>query len=253
MKRRIILICGRKRTGKGLAYQLVKKYLPNAGEFSFAKPIKDFCISVLGLTYEQCYGETQAREQPTQYLWSGIASDIREKYGKRPEEYLTAREVLQVFGTDLMRDRFYAKIWAEAGVRAALNSDNQICVFTDVRFPNEIAAAKFMSEERRDFDSPLILRLYRETGFKDSHPSETALDEYDFETLQRSITSKNQPMGFTPIQTGLYHRSPGKARLFDYLIDNNYDQGVLQTNLMRILDVEKLRKPSLIHRILSLV
>lgn len=249
MKRRIVLICGRKRTGKGLAYKLIKKYIPNSGEFSFAKPIKDFCISVLGLTDEQCYGETQAREQPTQYLWGDIASDIRQKYKKRPEEYLTAREVLQVFGTDLMRDKFYAKIWAEAGVRAAINSGNQICVFTDVRFPNEIVAAKLMSESLETFDAPLILRLYRETGFKDEHPSETALDHYDFETAQRHITK--QPQDFTPLLSGLFSKIPGKARLFDYLIDNNYDEGVFKTNLLRILDVEKLRKPSLFSRILS--
>lgn len=228
--RSLLLLCGRKRTGKGSVYNIVNACTVGAGEFFFAKPIKDFCINALGLTHDQMYGASEHRESPTRYQWGWVSNEIRERYGKKPEEFLTAREVLQVVGTDVMRDHFYQRVWADAGVFEALRSNATTCVFTDVRMVNEIEAACDIVKLAPDFDKPLIVRLYRETGLVDTHRSETELDIYDAVPNQRSI-KQGIPKGFDQITDELFIRVENNGNPFDYILDNNGDIGTLETNV----------------------
>lgn len=227
----IISLCGRKRSGKESAYKLMLPYVEKPAEFQFATPIKKFLIDVLGLSHGQCYGTTEERESITKYRWEDIAKHIREKYGKETG-FLTAREIHQVFGTDLMREEFYSKIWAEGGVRAALNSTAQTCVFSDTRFPNEVEACC-----NPEVNS-IIVRLYRETGLQDSHESETALDIYDVDPNQRFILAKHHEplyeMGYSRI-TDILWRKQENSLPYDYLIDNNHTLEHLNESIIFIL------------------
>jgi hypothetical protein len=87
---------------------------------------------------------------------------------------MTIREVLQVLGTDIFRERVYEQVWAEAPFKQDWEGIN-VVLLTDVRFPNEVAAV----EER----GGCVLRIDRSvTGLdSDNHASETALDDFDFE------------------------------------------------------------------------
>lgn len=232
--RKLILLCGRKRTGKGSVFTILNGCMPHAGEFFFAKPIKDFCIEALGLTHDQMYGSSEHRESPTRYQWGWVGSEIRKRYGKRPEEFLTAREVLQVVGTDVMRDHFYQRVWADAGVFAAIRSNAQTCVFTDVRMQNEIIAAVEASEGF--FERPVVIRLYRETGLVDEHRSETELDTYDAVPNQRSI-ALGVPPGFERINDNLYRRVKDTGNPFDFLLDNNQGLEALAANVYKIREL----------------
>jgi hypothetical protein len=244
----LILLCGRKRTGKGLASKIFKKKLHSVEEFFFAKPIKDFCINVLGLRHEQVYGETSERESPTQYQWGGIAEDIRFKYNKQPNEYLTARQVLQVVGSDFFREKFYKNVWAEAGVRQVQSSNKIVSIFNDVRYLNEIQASTNYCSSN-GLPKPLVIRLYRDTDMVDDHASETALDEYDFHPAQRHLEIGNTPDGFYRIHEGLWIRENNHNHPFDYLIDNNYDQSILEKNLSTIIQWQMLPKRKVFGRI----
>ena len=224
MQQTLIALCGRKRTGKESVYKLMYQHVVDPKEFQFATPLKKYCIDVLGLTHEQCYGNDAARESLTRYTWNEIAEHIRVKYKKNPEDRLTARDVLQIVGTDLMREQFHRHIWAEAGVRDAVGKA-ATCVYTDTRFINEVQAIVDLSEQNA-FGPPLISRLYRETGLVDPHTSESALDSQDIRPNQRSITPGDHPhliqRGYTQVLSNLWQGDRRNNKTYyDFLIDNN--------------------------------
>ena len=235
--RTVISLCGRKRTGTESAFKCIQQYVKRPEEFQFATPLKKFCIDVLGLTQDQCYGPSEYRESPTKYVWGGINPLIREKYGRDPDEVMTARDILQVVGTDLMRQQFYTNVWAEGGIREALRSSATTCIYSDTRFPNEIEVTKSTSNMDPTFGGSILIRLYRKTGLVDSHESETALDVYDINPNQRSIEPKDHPvllgMGYKKLSDSLWR---GNSTLtYDYLIDNNHTLDVLRHNMLHIL------------------
>src|ERR1039458_6069288 len=100
--RKMLSLIGRKKSGKGSLFNYINANVKDVGEFWFAKPIKDFCINTLGLTHDQMYGTSEQRESPTEYKWADVAEHIRKKYNKTAEGFLTARNCLQVVGSDTM-------------------------------------------------------------------------------------------------------------------------------------------------------
>ena len=91
---KIIAFAGRKQSGKTSCSNFVKTLFPDdenfVKEYNFADPLKqDVCMNLLGLTYEQCYGDDEQKNTLTDILWN--------------EKLLTAREVMQLVGTDLFR------------------------------------------------------------------------------------------------------------------------------------------------------
>ena len=232
--RRMILLCGRKKTGKGMIYTAASKLCPNSGEFFFAKPIKDFCINALGLTYEQMYGTSDQRESLTEYRWGNVAPSIRDQYKKDPNEFLTARQVLQVVGTDIMRNHFDPNVWAKAGARAAVSSNFDTCFFTDTRMENEIISSHYVSK-KNGFEEPVNIRLYRGTGLIDEHITERSLDCFDAVPTQRSL-SQGVPSGFIQVSTRLWKKDNTKTdNLFHYLLDNNGTVDEVESNMKIIL------------------
>lgn len=203
----VILLSGKKGTGKDTAGGMIKRLLycrncsgsgktkkgsncsrcrgsgSKARTMSFADPLKKFCIDVLGLSEQQCYGQSGERETPTGIKWT----DINLKYSKPHsakwldganwDAKLTARDVLQIVGTDVLRN-FYQNIWSMAAVNAAKVAPEKVIVFTDTRFPNEIYS--FLDSQKAGEMRVIVVRLYRD-GADDSHPSETALDSWDEE------------------------------------------------------------------------
>jgi hypothetical protein len=208
-------------------------------EFTFAKPIKDFCISALGLSHAQMYGNSEERESLTGYSWGTVAESIRVKYSKSPHQYMTAREVLQVVGSDVMREMFDPDVWAKAGLRQVEASKADLCYFSDVRMPNELSCsisyAKLLNAVQ-----PLIIRVYRDTGLIDEHSSETALDHYD--AYPKQVRLLTPPTGYVPVTRRLFQRVEG-SNPFEYLLDNNSSVDELKSNLGIIYDLEsKLRR-----------
>lgn len=148
--------------------------------YSFADPLKRFCVDVMGLKEEQCYGTDEEKNSPTHLRWDDFANVLGTGfYYKKAnpigepdsQDYMSGREVLQFFGTDIMRE-IYNDVWVDATIRKIKQEEPSMAIVCDVRFPNEVegiqrAGGKVMRLTRAPFAN------------EDQHESETALDEYE--------------------------------------------------------------------------
>ena len=85
---------------------------------------------------------------------------------------ITVREFLQTLGTRALRDNLNENVWVNS-LFGNFNESSQWLV-TDTRFPNEANAIK----ER----GGIVVRVDRGLSTGD-HPSETALDDYEFDYI----------------------------------------------------------------------
>lgn len=177
--------------------------------YNFADTLKETCMKVMGLTWEQCYGTDKQKNTPTMYRWDTLPDSIREAYsqemvevvtgttvelGKQVQTYdvlkkprvgpMTGREVMQVVGTDIFRKMFSDQIWVNATFSKIKNEGKSIALIADVRFPSEVDAILD--------NGGYVIRLNRIHDEKDQHPSETALDDYPFSMLgNRALVINN--------------------------------------------------------------
>lgn len=85
---------------------------------------------------------------------------------------MTGREIMQLFGTDLVRNTF-GNVWAEATIRRIKRQGKDVSLITDNRFPNEVDT---VLQQEQGF----IIRLTR-APFVDEHPSERSLDGFNWD------------------------------------------------------------------------
>lgn len=125
----IIGVCGLIGSGKGT----VADYLVEAHGFtklSFADALKDAVAVLFSWDRALLEGDTEEsrawREKPNDF-WSGI-------FGRE----ITPRYILQVFGTECMRNGFHDDIWVNLVKEKLLAEPNQNFVIPDTRFLNEM-------------------------------------------------------------------------------------------------------------------
>ena len=122
----------------------------------------------------------------------------------------TIRDVMQVLGTNLLRQGFNNNIHV-ATTLGSIKEDEKI-IITDTRFPNELKAVKdrggiTIRVNRPDFvENALTGEKFPVKVYKKEHKSETALDTAEF----------------------------------DYVIDNSGSLGDLEEKVLEILRKEKL-------------
>lgn len=128
----IIGICGFISSGKDTAAD----YLVNFHEFrreSFANSLKDAVSAVFGWDRELLEGRTKEsrewREQRDEW-WS-----------ERLNKNVTPRNILQYWGTEVIRNGYHDDMWI-ASLENKLRASKDSIVITDCRFPNEIKAIK---------------------------------------------------------------------------------------------------------------
>ena len=85
---------------------------------------------------------------------------------------MTAREVLQVVGTNTFR-KMYHDVWADTCLRKIEKDNPDFAIISDVRFPNEVDTIQKAGGK--------IMRLTRDVCSTDAHTSETALDKENFD------------------------------------------------------------------------
>lgn len=158
---KIIAFAGRKQSGKTTCSEFVAKYFNGAIEpfnsakiYNFADPLKkDICINILGLTYDQCYGDDNKKNEITDIVWEGTK--------------LSAREVMQFVGTNIFR-KMKNDVWSSATINKIKSEKPQLAIIADCRFPNEVQAV-------RDAGG-IVIKLTR-NPYNSDHESEIALDE----------------------------------------------------------------------------
>jgi hypothetical protein len=172
----IIGLAGKKRAGK----TTVAKYLCFTRAFreeSWAFPLKEVIgRKLFGLTDGQLYGSTEERES------------IIPEWGKSP------RQILQVVGTDLFRERFDQDIWVKLGIKRLndiIGGYTSNIIFSDCRFSNELDALRWFSSEH-DIPFAAIQVIRKGFDMNDDHASEHGLDGYKFDYIVEAGEGKFQ-------------------------------------------------------------
>ena len=180
--------------------------------YSFADALKEFCITVLGLTYEQCYGTNDDKNTLTNIKWEdvpGVVTDqtLYDNLNKVDKRYnianqdkqidnlliyhepgqMTGREVMQVFGSDVCR-RMYGDCWANTTINQIKVEQPELAIITDGRFPNEVQSTHNAGG--------IVIRFLR-NPLDQSHQSEVKLDntdvaEFDFVLNNQNMTIAEQ-------------------------------------------------------------
>ncbi len=256
MRQTIIALSGRKGSGKNTIAEFIRRWYcfsfgshcidfkqlvleENTFECSFADNLKEFCIDTLGLQHTQCYGSDEEKNTPTEYRWEDVPDYYRWKFssdrlakelvasGCRPnrmmevffedaDEYalrnglMSGRDIMQIFGTDLIRQTF-GNVWAAATIRRIKKNCKPLSIVTDNRFLNEIKAV--LSEPEG-----YIIRLTRSPfGTDDVHPSESALDHYNWNKPRHFVldnarmTIEEQNEAIQPILKEILRRSNNES------------------------------------------
>ena len=135
----LIGISGKKRTGKNTVASLIKTLTNQiVEEFAFAQDLKLELAQMLKVK----------------------VSDIETS----KELYRPLLQALGVYRREFNGENY----WINKCFLRIFRSNADVCIVTDVRFPNELAATKS--------SGGIVLRMCRETGLVDTHSSETALD-----------------------------------------------------------------------------
>lgn len=197
----IIGLSGKKQSGKntaarhiGLEWGLDKGFVTQ--EFSYADVLKRTCMQLFGLTYEQCYGTDEQKNSLTNIRWNDMPVPIPRDIFCEAQQYdvwMTGREVLQYFGTNIVR-KMFPDAWVQATLSEIESCRPNIALVTDVRFPNEVLGIQRVGGK--------VLRLTRNPHPGDSHESETALDNYtgfDYVLDNSSMNIEQQRQAVLPI------------------------------------------------------
>jgi hypothetical protein len=162
----IVGICGLIGCGKGTVGDILVEQ--GFVKISFADKLKDGVAEIFGWDRAMLEGDTnesrQWREQRDNY-WSD-----------ETQMEVTPRVVLQLFGTDCMRDGFYDGVWVSLLKKTILDNPEQNYVIPDVRFANEVDMIRDIGgqvwEVKRGAD-PQWLIEYESTGVEPTvHASE---------------------------------------------------------------------------------
>lgn len=141
------------------------------GNYYFADDLKQkVCIDILGLTHEQCYGSEAQKNHPTSIKRNNMPGIMIPKETEGLPEYMSAREVMQYVGTEIFR-KIYNNVWVDSTIRRIQRDDKDIALIGDCRFPNEVQGIQAQGGK--------VIRLLRNPYPDDTHPSETALDDYN--------------------------------------------------------------------------
>jgi len=190
---KIVAFAGRKQSGKTTSAEFLERYFNGAIEpfngakiYNFADPLKqDICMGILGLTYDQCYGEDIHKNTLTSIRWRDMPEyNISWTYRKDYDisGFMTARQVMQKIGTNIFR-QIKHDVWSSAIINKIKRESPQLAIIADCRFPNEVQAVK-------EADG-IVIKLTR-NPYNSDHESETALDEVNYANHNFNLVVYNE-------------------------------------------------------------
>lgn len=158
------------------------KIWPYAKNYSMANYLKYTCMELFDLDYDQCFGTDDDKNKPSNVKWKDISFVLpprtvgRVKDEGRYDDFLSARELLEEFGTSICR-RLYPDCWANKCYKSILFEEYPFCVIDDIRFANEIEVFKANRE-----CEILTIRL-RRNPYNGHSEAEVSLDNYPLENF----------------------------------------------------------------------
>lgn len=174
----VILVSGKLQSGKNSFADMCMEYLKDKTNTSF-----DFFAKELK---QRCKEDFSDLISFINKLCETFPPEIRELLYTEDENWFEnknqlTRILLQLYGTDIFRNRVDTDYWAKQVVDNVYNSESNIIFITDVRFQSEIDALKTME---KDYGYNIItIRINREIDREaefNQHVSETALDNYEY-------------------------------------------------------------------------
>lgn len=149
------------------------KFINHVG---FADQLKRTASQLFGLDYNLLVGSNDQKNELCHIKWSDMNKLLPgNKKRKNPPEFMTNREFLQTFGTEIAR-----QIDSECHIRSAWNKlkslSPQIGIIVDCRFSDEF---EIIEQKAKEENIELVsIRLLRNIH-KSDHASETGLDSID--------------------------------------------------------------------------
>lgn len=185
---KLIGISGKIGSGKDTIYNIIKESytLPNGKvwqNMKFAGKLKAVASLLTGIPIEK-FEDQEFKKTILGSEWGkpnkqNPLSAIEPFKDITVIEMMSVRDLLQKLGTEAMRNGLHENVWVNA-----LFSDytkDQYWIITDVRFPNEFKAIKekggIVIRVNRPSHSNHMVKVVND------HPSETALDGYDFDYI----------------------------------------------------------------------
>lgn len=163
MSKTLIGISGKRRAGKDTAAMYLRRQIGgyDTKTMYWASGLKKSLAEMLGLS-------------PYHFF---VDANKEAEYEVASGEFMTGRKLLQVFGTDCIRDNIHNDFWVFQGLKEMKARPESVIVVPDTRFPNEYQAIKDAGG--------YIIRIERNlpSAPGDNHPSEMALDMYDFDLI----------------------------------------------------------------------
>ena len=149
--------------------------------YSFADGLKRICVEFFGLQPGQVYGTNEEKNTPTHLFWKDMpfTKEYQWMVNAGADKYMTAREFMQYFGTNVMR-QMHGPIWVDHTIDMIRREQTELAIVADVRFPNEVEAVQKAGGR--------VIRLTRDK-LTDSHDSEVALDKdnYDWKNFDAIV------------------------------------------------------------------
>ena len=160
----------------------------------FATKVKEIATLLTGIPIEK-FEDQEFKKTFLDAHWNKEIFENKTSLDKNNKAYnksivkpMTVREMLQIIGTDALRNNLHPDTWVNAlmcyyipySVKGSDYEEYPNWIITDMRFPNEMQAVKA--------NGGITIRVVRPSDKKvssDLHPSETALDdaEFDYEII----------------------------------------------------------------------
>jgi len=197
--RHVVLVCGKMRSGKDQFAQFLKEEFESAGKKvsfdKFAQDLKDGCAhdfkDLAAIMNDRVsnvkamitnFTSSHFTDMHSQAFMNEIVKNLNDltiqPHNWYEDKTPVTRSILQIYGTEIFRDRVKESYWVDRVYDRVSNSENEITLVTDARFPNELDTfeKEYLGNNGLTAHS---IKVFRDTGIVDNHPSETSLDDYE--------------------------------------------------------------------------
>lgn len=197
--RHVILVCGKMRSGKDQFAAFLKDEFEKAGKKvvfdKFAQDLKDFCandfkdlasimndrvsnVKAMIMNFTSSHFTDMQSQAFTNEILKNLNDLMIQPHNWYEEKTPVTRSILQIYGTEIFRDRVKQSYWVDRVYDRLTKSNEEVTLVTDARFPNEldVFSKEFLGNNGL---KAVSVRVERGTGIQDDHPSETALDDYE--------------------------------------------------------------------------
>lgn len=190
--KRLIGLSGPKGAGKDTVYKMIEAMVPfKTKRFACADHLKLELTEEFDLNFQFLNGPEKDTEY-TKFYWSNPMFEHYKPANKSFDDQLLYREMLQIYGTEIVRKARGSDYWVEKvmdEVYEYLDEDeDNVAVITDIRFPNEVSITRG--------NGGSIIRVDGEvSGENNEHASESTPLEFDYMIPGRGKAQESETKG----------------------------------------------------------